>query len=216
VRARERWKKWPGIAALVIGILLCSKYSLFSEPLTPAEAEEGWLRLFDGTLTGWNANGNWQTKEEVLTSDMGDTRSIFTAYPLSDFFLKFDYRINATPSGAALRIRASHDGQPADSGYRIPLSDSAKDWPAGSIVRRSPAQAASIALNTWHSVTVEANGNHIKVEIDGRPTADIHDDSSRAGYIGFESTRGAALDLRNLRARPLNVKQIFDGSEHRL
>ncbi|HZU10986.1 MAG TPA: family 16 glycoside hydrolase [Pseudacidobacterium sp.] len=213
MRARERWKKWPGIAALVIGILLCSKYSLFSEPLTPAEAEEGWLRLFDGTLTGWNANGNWQTKEEVLTSDMGDTRSIFTAYPLSDFFLKFDYRINATPSGAALRIRASHDGQPADSGYRIPLSDSAKDWPAGSIVRRSPAQAASIALNTWHSVTVEANGNHIKVEIDGRPTADIHDDSSRAGYIGFESTRGAALDLRNLRARPLNVKQIFDGSD---
>jgi|SRR5579885_267168 hypothetical protein len=213
MRARERWKSWPGIILLILGISICCKYSLFSEPLTPTEAEEGWLRLYDGTLTGWSANGNWQTKEDALTSDMGDTRSIFTAYPLSDFVLKFDYRINATPSGATLRIRASHDGEPTESGYRIPLSDTVKDWPAGSIVKRAAAQPTFISLNTWHSVTVEANGNHIRVELDGRPTADIHDDSSRAGYIGFESTRGAALDLRNLRARPLNVKQIFDGSD---
>ena len=112
MRARERWKSWPGIILLILGISICCKYSLFSEPLTPTEAEEGWLRLYDGTLTGWSANGNWQTKEDALTSDMGDTRSIFTAYPLSDFVLKFDYRINATPSGATLRIRAHRERLP--------------------------------------------------------------------------------------------------------
>src|SRR5579885_2861198 len=162
MRARERWKSWPGIILLILGISICCKYSLFSEPLTPTEAEEGWLRLYDGTLTGWSANGNWQTKEDALTSE-----------PLSCFVLEFYYRINATPSGATLRIRASHDGEPTESGYRIPLSDTVKDWPAGSIVKRAAAQPTFISLNTWHSVTVEANGNHIRVELDGRPTADI-------------------------------------------
>lgn len=211
--ARVRRKKWTVKIVLAASILFCYKGVIFPEPLTPAEAEEGWLRLFDGTLTGWNASGNWQAKDDVLASDLADTRSIFTAYPFTDFLLKFDYRITATPSGATLRLRASHDGQPSESGYRVPLSDSVKDWPAGSIIKRAAAQPSSIALNTWHSVTVEANGNHIRIEIDGRSTADIHDDSARAGYIGFESVRGAGLDLRNLRAKPLNVKQIFDGAD---
>ena len=152
-------------------------------------------------------------KDNMLTSDMAFTRRIVTAYPLPDFLLKFDYRLSATPSGAALRIRTSRDGEPAESGYRIPLSDSSKDWPVGSIVNRSAAQAASLSLGAWHSVTVEALGDHIKVEIDGRTTADIHDDAVHSGCIAYESTRGVALDVRDVRAKPLNIKQIFDGAD---
>jgi hypothetical protein len=212
VRVRSYWKKWPAVFIVASVLAFCSVF-VAADSLTPAEMQDGWLRLFDGSLYGWNASGDWQAKDDVLTSDMGFTRRIVTAYPLADFQLKFDYRLNATPSGAVLRIRTSHDGEPAESGYRIPLSDSTKDWPAGSIVSRSAAQPAPMSLNTWHSVTVEANGNHIRVEIDGRTTTDTHDDTVHAGFISFESTRGAGLDLRNLRAKPLNVKQVFDGTD---
>lgn len=210
---RDRRHQWLSMVliALVIG---GSALYAGAEPANQDEAQEGWLRLFDGTMSGWNASGGeWQTKDNMLTSDMAFTRRIVTAYPIPDFLLKFDYRLSATPSGAALRIRTSRDGEPSESGYRIPLSDSSKEWPAGSIVNRAAASPAPISLGSWHSMVVEAIGDHIKVEIDGHGMADIHDDAARSGYIAFESTRGVALDVRDIRAKPLNVKQIFDGSD---
>jgi len=212
VRVKDRWYQWPAIVLLAIATGHCV-FSAWAEPLSHDELQSGWLRLFDGTMSGWTATGDWQMKDNTLTSDMSFSRRIITAYPLPDFLLKFDYRLSATPSGAALRIRTSRDGEPAESGYRIPLSDSSKDWPVGSIVNRSAAQAASLSLNAWHSVTVEALGDHIKVEIDGRTTADIYDDAVHSGCIAFESTRGVALDVRDVRAKPLNIKQIFDGTD---
>lgn len=193
------------------GMMAGGVLSAFANSLPSSELQSGWLRLFDGSLRGWETTGNWQTKDGVLISDMRYSRTIVTRFPLADFLLKFDYRLNATPSGAALRIRESSDGKPDDSGYRIPLSDSSSQWPAGSIVNRVAAKSAPVSLNTWHSMTVEADGSHIKVEIDGHTTADIHDQTARAGYIGFESTRGVELDLRNLRIKPLEVKPVFDG-----
>jgi hypothetical protein len=213
MRVRDRRHQW--LAVVFVVLVISGKFFFaHAEPGNQEEAQEGWLRLFDGTMSGWNASGGeWQTKDNVLTSDMAFTRRIVTAYPISDFLLKFDYRLSATPSGAALRIRTSRDGEPSESGYRIPLSDSSKEWPAGSIVNRTAASPASLSLGSWHSMIVEALGDHIKVEIDGHTTADIHDDAAHSGYIAFESTRGVALDVRDLRTKPLNIKQIFDGND---
>lgn len=210
---RDRWYQWLALV-LVALVVCCGTFFAGAEPGSQDEAQEGWLRLFDGTMSGWNASGGeWQTKDNILTSDMAFTRRIVTAYPIPDFLLKFDYRLSATPSGATLRIRTSRDGEPAESGYRIPLSDSSKEWPAGSIVNRNAAPATPLSLGSWHSMTVEALGDHIKVEIDGHTTVDIHDDAAHSGYIAFESTRGVALDVRDVRAKPLNIKQIFDGND---
>jgi hypothetical protein len=175
---------------------------------------DGWLNLYDGqSLYGWHATGDWQVKGPILSSPMNRERSIYTALPFGDFALKFDYRVNAVPSGACLRLRTTHDGQPADNGYRIPLGDAMKGWPAGSIVLRAHSPLQMPALNQWHTVEVEADGTHLKVAIDGQVTADVNDESARAGYIGFETTLGAGLDLTNVQIKPLNVQPIFNGTD---
>lgn len=179
-----------------------------------AAADNGWLHLFDGSsLYGWNATGDWQTKGQILSSFMNRSRTIYTALPFADFVLKFDYRLNATPSGAVLRLRTTRDGQPGDNGYRVPLGDAVKGWPAGSIVDRAHSSLPVPRLNIWHNVEVEANGSHLVVIVDGQQTAEITDTNAHTGYIGFDSTVGSTLDLRNLELKPLNIRPLFDGTD---
>jgi hypothetical protein len=182
--------------------------------LSSAEVSSGWLNLFDGSsFYGWDSSTGWWSQEQMLTATMSNDRHIVTALPFADFTLNFEYRLNATPSGAAVRIRAPHANEPADSGYSIPLGDSKPEWPAGSIVLRSKSTHASFSLNAWHTVSIEANGSHIVVRIDGQQTAETTDDAAKAGYIQFESTRGSKLDLRNIYLKPLNVNSVFNGTD---
>lgn len=211
-----RTRKKNGHRAIAIcGILVFIMASLqvHADGLTPAEAKDGWLHLVDGTLYGWNQSGLWKAKDDVLTSNITDARHIVSVFPLSDFLLKFEYHVSATPSGAALRIRTDRDADPLEQGYLIPLADAWKDWPAGSIMNRATNSSSAAWTNAWHTMVVEASGNHIKVELDGKVTADIHDDTAHAGHIAFETSRGAVLEVRNLKAKPLNVKQVYDGAD---
>jgi hypothetical protein len=182
--------------------------------LSVAEVSSGWLNLFDGNSGfGWDSSSGWQMQEQALTSPMSGDRHIVTAIPFADFVLNFEYRLNATPSGAAVHIRAPHENEPVDSGYRIPLGDSKPDWPAGSIVMRSKSIHATPGLNAWHTLSIEANGGHVVVHIDGQQTAETTDEAAKAGYIQFEGTRGSKLDLRNIYVKPLNVTSIFNGTD---
>lgn len=182
--------------------------------LSSAEMSGGWLNLFDGNSTyGWDSAAGWSLQDQLLTAPLAYDRRIVTALPFADFDLNFEYRLSATPSGAAIRIRAPHSGDPANSGYRIPLGDANHDWPAGSIVLRSKSTIANPQLNAWHSISIEANGGHIVVRVDGQQTAETTDETSKAGYIQFENTRGVRLDLRNLYLKPLNLNSPFDGTD---
>jgi len=182
--------------------------------LSSAEVGTGWLNLFDGSSTyGWDSTSGWSTQDQLLSAPMTNDRRIVTALPFADFVLNFEFRLNATPSGAAVRIRAPHNGEPADSGYRIPLGDAKPEWPAGSIVLKSKSSRPNPPMNAWHKVSIEANGSHIVVQIDGQQTAETTDESSKAGYIQFESTRGVRLDLRSIYVKPLNVTSLFNGTD---
>jgi hypothetical protein len=201
--------------SMALALLLAASPAMQAQnQLSPEQASAGWLNLFDGTSTyGWDSSTNWSSQDQLLTAPMNWDLHIVTALPFADFDLTFEYRLNATPSGAAIRIRASHTGEPANSGYRIPLGDVSQDWPAGSIVSQSKSAAPNPELNVWHSVAIEASGGHIIVRIDGKQTAETTDEASKAGYILFENTRGVRLDLRNIYLKPLNLNSPFDGAD---
>ncbi|GGG67883.1 family 16 glycoside hydrolase [Edaphobacter dinghuensis] len=200
---------WSGVALVLLPGLAITAQA--QNKLTAAEAYSGWLNLFDGASTnGWDSTSGWTTQQQSLSTSMAADRRIVTALPFADFILNFEFRSNATPSGAAVRIRVPHSGEPEGSGYWITLGDSKPDWPAGSVVLKSKSSLSTPALNVWHKVSIEANGSHIVVQIDGQRTAETTDDSAKAGYIQFQTARGAGLDLRNIYVKPLNVNSVFN------
>jgi len=103
--------------------------------VTPAEAQDGWLLLFDGeSLFGWSQDGKrWKPGEGVLMCETGDCGELRTDVPFSDFVLKFDYRTARGESDAGLLFRFAKEGSPAETGYDLRLGDSDAKWPAGSI-----------------------------------------------------------------------------------
>ncbi|MGD0940780.1 MAG: family 16 glycoside hydrolase [Terracidiphilus sp.] len=185
---------------------------LAQNKLNSTDVAKGWLNLYDGSsMFGWTSLSGWSSQDQMLTSPMANESHMVTALPFADFVLSFEYRLNATPSGAAVRIRGPRSDEPADSGYRIPLGDGKSEWPSGSIALRSKNTHPIPTLNAWHSVFIEADGARILVKIDGQKTAETIDDSAKSGYIHFNSTRGAKLDLRNIYIQPMHLNSLFNG-----
>lgn len=72
----------------------------------PAEPEEGFKSLFNGTdLTGWKVppgdNGHWKVVDGVIDYDAGSeaagNKNLVSAEEFGDFTIKFDWKIKAAP-----------------------------------------------------------------------------------------------------------------------
>lgn len=202
------------IATLLMWILLTTATAWSQNRLPPAQVAEGELVLFDGsTLTGWDDAVGWQTQAGMLSAPMGLDHHIMSALPFGDFTLSFDFRLSATPSGAAVRIRAPHSGEPMNGDTIINLGDAETDWPSGSIVKRAKAAHTYLPQNVWHTVSIDAVGDTVTVQIDGQQTAQSTKTAASGGYLEFESTQGSQLDLRSIYLRPKHLDAVFNGAD---
>jgi hypothetical protein len=183
--------------------------------VTRAEAQDGWLLLFDGeSLFGWSQDGKkWKAGDGVLTCEAGDCGELRTDSPFSDYVLKFDYHAARADSDASLLFRFAKEGSPADSGYDLRLGDSDGKWPTGSIAQHIKSEAGKLQPNQWHSVELEVTGDELTVTIDGRKVASGKDSKSHAGYIAMACQRGGRYDFRNIKLKPLGLKPIFNATD---
>ena len=181
--------------------------------VTGQEAQDGWILLFDGqTSAGWTQEGNakWKIANGMISFDGSDSGVMRTRAAFSDFVLKLDYRASADPD-AAVFLRISGDGKPQESGYELRLGDSDSKWPAGSVTKVLKGDG-KLAANQWHTLEAGLNGEKISVKIDGREAREGSDGKSKAGFISLSGNRGASVDFRNIRLKPLGTR-LFNGAD---
>jgi hypothetical protein len=197
---------------LVIGGRLLSAKE---NELSPAEIQEGWILLFDGETTfGLVQEGSsFRVADGALTADGATPAYIRTTSPFSDFQIKFDFRSSNPAADAAIFIRTARDAMPTENGYQIRLGDSDSSWPAGSIVHRGKANGPRLTANQWHTLEIDAMGEHIVITLDHQKVADGRDSSARAGFIGFKVNRGARLEFRGVKLKPAGSTQLFNGTD---
>lgn len=205
-------------AVLIVLVLLLGVRPVLGKDasLTQAEIKDGWILLFDGeSMFGLSQEGalTWRASDGVLLADGSGSGYIRTTSAFSDFVLKMDVRISSSATAAALYVRTAKDAFPTDNGYQIPIGDGNPNWPAGSIVPRFKADAVHPQAGQWHSVEVDADGDHITVWIDQKIVADGKDSSSRAGYIGFKVAPGSTLEVRNLKLKLMDTVALFNGAD---
>jgi hypothetical protein len=211
-------KRHVNQAALVVLVLLLGAGRFLGKEasLTEAEIKDGWVLLFDGeSLFGLSQEGalTWRASDGALLADGSGLGYIRTTSPFSDFVLKMDVRLSNSTADAALYIRTAKDGFPTDNGYQIRIGDGNASWPAGSIVPRFKANVVHPQAGQWHSLEIDADGDHITVLLDQKTVADGRDPSARAGYIGFKVGAGATLEVRNLKLKPIDTVSLFNGSD---
>jgi len=192
----------------LLSALLCAQ----TNSLTPQEAAEGWLLLFDGTsLFGWTPEleAKWRTVDGELIADAGGNGWLRSNSAFANYIFKCDFKTGATGNSGVF-LRSAKEGQPHVTGYELQIFNQHPKFPTGSLVNHIAATKVQPAPDQWHSYEVSVSGDHFIVKLDGRQILDGHDAKSKSGYIGLQYNKDNRIAFRNMKIKPLGLEPIFN------
>lgn len=179
-------------------------------PLSAAGQDaEGFTPLFNGKdLTGWisPADATLFTVEDgvILGKTKGDlTKNEFLVSEESygDFHLKAKVKFTSGNSGIQFRSTRDDDGTVGG-----PQADIAHEYwglfyeeRGRGILERFPEEEAKkiVKVNDWNEMEIIAQGNHVKIFINGTKVIDRTDDElARDGVIGLQVHVGPVTEVR--------------------
>lgn len=194
---------------------------------TPAAAQDEWTALFDGKTTdGWKNPYDWG-KIEVVDGELhltGDKKFFFvTEKTYSDFVFEGEILLPDGKANSGFMFRA-HVEPNKVFGYQSEVDGSERNWSGGLYDENrrqwfiSPkrgdkeSEAAfrerageTFKRSDWNTYRITCKGDHLKIEVNGVVTTDIHDDTDASGVIGIQhhGEKGQTYRFRNLRVKEL-------------
>lgn len=193
---------------------------------------DGWADLSNGQdLKGWkilNGAAEFRVEDGVIIGvSKPNTPNTFlaTEKDYGDFILEFETKIDEDlNAGVQIRSLSTPDYQNGRvHGYQVEIDPSARAWSGGLYdeARRgwlynlecNPPAKAAFKHNDWNKYRVEAIGNHIRVWLNGVPSADVIDDMTASGFIALQVhsigddlfKEGKMVAYRNIRIQTENL-----------
>jgi len=211
---------WSLISLLTVAVLLGPSVT------AQDDTEAGFTPLFNGVdLSGWTGDtAGYQALNGELVCKPGG--NLYTEADYSDFQLRFEFKL--TPgANNGLGIRVQPGAHAAYDAIELQILDDTaekykdiKPWQFhGSVYGIVPAKQGFLKpVGEWNSEEVIADGNHIKVVLNGETIVDadikeatkngmpdgkehpgLFNKSGRIGFIGH----GDVLYFRNIRVKSL-------------
>jgi hypothetical protein len=111
---------------------------------------------------------------------------------------------------SGIQFRSYLEGSQRVCGYQAEIDPSNRSWSGGIFcecdnwiqdLKDNPQARAAFQLNSWNRYRIECLGDHLRVSINGIPTADLHDDRFASGFIALQvhSGRKGTIHWRNPR-----------------
>lgn len=217
---------------VILAVALALPLALASgqNQLTEQEKREGWMLLFNGKdLAGWSGDPRLWTVENGLIAGSTDKAQIeqntFLIYekPFSDFHLKADVKLRNGNSGIQFRSTAHPGPGWVVGGYQADFSEDGEKSAWGNLyeekgrarrLMKTPDEGWQVGRKVyrkgdWNTIEVRAEGNRLRIWLNGQPTVDLTDDKARTGVIALQLHRGDPMrvEFRNLKLRPLNAME---------
>lgn len=186
--------------------------------ITPREAADGWIQLFDGETTfGWESRGDarWRVDDGTLTPERGSGGGFLaTRTTFADFELRVEYWIDdVANSGVFLRCP---DAGPitAANAYEVNIFDAHAEWPTGSINEVGRRVGEGRTSGRWNRFDVRAEGSRLAVRLNGATVLEAEDDRHARGVVALQTLTGeGVVRFRNVQLRPLGLKSLFNGRD---
>ena len=176
--------------------------------LSKAEADEGWLLLFDGkSLKGWDArstfeagaNGNWSVRNGAIYCPGTTPGWLSSAGSFSNYTLKVEFR-GTEKVNSGVFLRSQKEGAPHQTGYELQIWDyQPQGFLTGSLVGSVKAGPAKVQGGEWNKYLITADGDRFVVLLNGKKVLDAHDGKHAAGVIGFQCQKDNAIEFRDIK-----------------
>jgi hypothetical protein len=191
-----------------------------------AEADGGWVPLFDGKSTaGWVQRGGqavYTVEDGVLVGrTVLDTPNSFLcpSKDYADFVLEFEVWVDPKlNSGVQVRSesRPEYRGGVVH-GYQVEINPSDRAWSGGiydeqrrgwlASPKGHPSARSAFKVGEWNRYRVEAAGDRLRTWVNDVPVCDLVDGMTRSGFIGFQvhqaKEAGLAVKWRHIRLKEL-------------
>ena len=194
--------------------------------LSDSERDDGFVLLFDGeSLTGWDGDPRlWSVSDGAIVGSSDDHSVETNTYliyeqPFADFILRLDVRLRNGNSGIQFRSRHIPGPGWVVHGYQADLSDAGvrsawgnfyEEKGRGRGMMATPDEgwqrARSIVRSRdWNQYEIRAQGNRIRLTLNGTVTFDGTDDQSGNGIVAIQlhSGPGMRVEVRSIRIKPL-------------
>lgn len=178
------------------------------------------IPIFNGKdLSGWSPlfGGEWKVANGVLIGAKGENWStdpqksgswLSTSHQHKDFRLELQFAINHGGNSGVF-IRSSHKENPAFTGYEVQIYDGPGAAPSttgpGSLYDLvAPEKNLIRKAGEWNSLTVVAEGERIRVEMNGEKVLETNQRRSMKGYIGLQNhDANSEVRFKNIRLEEL-------------
>lgn len=194
--------------------------------LTPEERKEGYILLFNGkNLDGWEGDSTlWSVQDgAIVGSSDGNPFKVntFLIYkkPFSDFLLKADIKLRNNNSGIHFRSTVLHGPNWIVSGYQADASDAGDRSAWGNFyeergrsrtIMKTPDEGwqkakSVVRKGDWNHYEILADGDHIRLTLNGVVTIDTTDDKASTGIIAIQLHSGEPMrvECRNIKLKAL-------------
>ncbi len=198
--------------------------TLLASTLTPAQLEDGWVRLDDGqSLFGWLVVGkaNWNVRDGIIEVSQGERSYLCTSFQLADYEFKVDFRASAqTNSGIFLRTPLQPENV-EDESLELNIAPTDNPFPTGSLVQRqklepdqlNAAQGKPFDPTQWHTYHVRLVGGDVEIQLDGKTILQMSGIPSQdTGHISLQHNEGK-VEFRNVLLKPLQGKALKLGTD---
>ena len=185
-----------------------------SKPATPPTAgQQGWVSMFDGkTLNGWKASErpeNWKVEDGAIVG-RGDRSHLFwTQQQCENCEFFAIVKINKGGNSGMYFRAAMEPSWP--KGYESQVNVSHKDpVKTGSLYNIVKLLETEAKDDEWYSEHIIADGNHIKIIVNGKTVVDHIEDKNMytKGYLALQQhDPGSVVMFKNLMFRPLPPKK---------
>ncbi|UCC97107.1 MAG: DUF1080 domain-containing protein [Phycisphaerales bacterium] len=177
---------------------------------------KGLVTIFNGKdLSGWEATGDarWVVEDGMLVGTQGANNApgdLFTKESYKDFEASLTYRAEwPCNSGLWFRFQSPRIAYQADIlEYKKPVCYSGTLYCPGKMFLAMNEDKTIVDREGWNTIKVRAEGDHLQVWINGHQVADVHDETSDSGKLGFQVHPGDQFGPMKIVVRELLLKPL--------
>ena len=177
---------------------------------------DGVVKLFNGKdLEDWETSGDakWVVENGLLVGTQGENNSpgdLFTKESFKDFVATVTYKTEwPCNSGLWFRYQSPNKAYQADIlEYKNPVAFSGTLYCPGKMFLAINEDKDIVNRDDWNTIIVRAESDHIQVWLNGHKTADVHDDTTDSGKIGFQVHPGAEFGPMKIIVRELTLRPL--------